>query len=566
MNKAVKIGIGTVCAAMLAVAGYGVYNVATALTGGSAAKPKGPRTVVDEAPTAQQASEAAKAFLDAWAKGDYEAAGAQTDKPDTAIATLLAFRDKVKPSAITLTPGAPSAAPAGAATPAPAADGTTGSAAPVVSGHEVGLPFSAKVEFTGAASAWSYDGVLGLVKMSDGKAAVHWTPTVIHPHLTSGRSIAVAPVSAPPSQLTDRNGKSLAAFPSVRSLLPQIKNTGPSEPGDAGSGVVITNDSGKGNPEQLFAITEPKPSKPLKLTLDAGLQEAAEKAVKEQSKGGTLSASLVAVEPSTGNILAFANAPAGGQNRAFSGGTPPGSTMKVITAAALLESGIKPGDTMACPEVTTAGGQEVRNDFPDPHPDYTLKTDFTVSCNTAFIEAGSQHLQPGTLPKLAKDVFGLGQVWHTGLPTFDTDIPVAGSMAAALPEFIGQGRVRTNSLAMASVAATVQNGTFHQPVLVPGMTEGVAHASRTLSGSVLDGLRSMMRSVASSGTAEKPMKGIPGVGAKTGTAEIDGKNANSWFTAYRGNLAVAAEVEGGGHGAAAAAPAAAALLRIGNNG
>ncbi|WP_405011892.1 penicillin-binding transpeptidase domain-containing protein [Kitasatospora sp. NBC_01539] len=563
MNKGAKIGIGVVSAAMLAVAGFGVYTIADSLTGGSDAKPKGPRTVVNEAPTAQQAAEAAKTFLDAWAKGDLEAAGAATDKPETAIATLTAFRTKVHPSALTLTPGGPAgAAPSPAAT---ATDGTDGSAAPATSVYEVPLTFSAKVEFEGTADPWAYQGSLGMVKMSDGKAAVRWTSGVIHPKLTAGHSITVKPIVAPPSQLGDRNGKPLTGFPSLAPLLSQIKNTGPTDPGDAGTGVVITNDSGQGTPEKLFTITEPKPAKPLRLTIDARLQQAAEDAMREQSKGGTLSGSVVAIEPSTGNILAFANAPAAGQNRAFGGITAPGSTMKVITAAALLEAGVTPGSTMACPAETTAGGQKVQNDFKGEFPNYTLAQDFAHSCNTAFINAGSEHLKPATLPKLAKDAFGLGLVWHTGLPAFDTDIPVPNSMAAALPEFIGQGAIRTNSLAMASVSATVQNGTFRQPVLVPGMTEGVAHAPRTLSSSVLTDLRKLMRGVVTDGTATDAMAGIPNVSAKTGTAEIDGKDTNAWFTAFRGNLAVAAEIEGGGHGAVAAAPAAGKLLRIGNN-
>ncbi|MEV8096008.1 penicillin-binding transpeptidase domain-containing protein [Kitasatospora sp. NPDC085879] len=550
MHKGVKIGIGTVCVAMLAVGGYGAYNIASALTGDD--KPKGPRTVVAGSPTEQQAAEAAKAFLAAWSKGDLEAAGAETDRPDTADAALVAFRTKLKPSAITLTAGGPTAAPAGAPSPQSA------NAAKAVM-----LSFSAKVEFAGSAKAWTYDGVLPMVKMSDGKAAVQWSSTVVHPHLGEGRTIDVKPVFAQAAQVTDRKGRSLAAFPSLTGLLDVFKQGTSGDPADAGSGVVISDDSGKAKPEQLFVITEPKPVPSLRLTLDAQLQQAAEEAVKEQSKGGAHKASLVAIEPSTGNVLAFANAPTGGQNRAFAGGTAPGSTMKVLTGAALLEAGVTPQTPIACPSNTTAGGQPVANDFPEAHPEYTFRQDFAQSCNTAFINAGNDRLKADSLPKIAKEVFGLGLVWHTGLPAFDTDIPVPSNINGALPEFIGQGKIRTNSLAMASVSATVQNGTFHQPVLVPGKSD-IAKASRNLDPKVLSDLRSLMRAVVTEGTARTPMAGISDVYAKTGTAEVDGKETNAWFTAYRGNLAVAAEVEGGGHGAQAAAPAAAKLLRIGN--
>ncbi|MFC6596252.1 penicillin-binding transpeptidase domain-containing protein [Kitasatospora paranensis] len=554
MHKGVVIGIAVVATGMAGIAGYGVYNIATAVTGGSTAQHAGPRTVVDQPPTAQQAADVEKAFLDAWAKGDLEAAGALTDQPGEATAALTAFRTKVKPSAVTFTPGAgqpaPGASPAAGSSAAPAA-------------HQVPLTFSAKVEFTGSTAAWTYTGSLGMVKMSDGKAAVHWAPSVIHPALGTGRTIDVKPVYAPPGSVSDRNGKPLTSFPSLTAILAGFKQSAASAPGDAGSGVVASYADGTGTPERLFTITEPKPGPPLKLTIDAKLQQAAEEAVKEQSQGGTRAASVVAVEPSTGNILAVANSPVGG-NRAFTGGTAPGSTMKVVTAAALLEAGVTPDTPIACPAATTAGGQQVKNDFTEAHLDWKFRQDFAESCNTAFINTGHDRLQPDSLPRIAKEVFGLGLEWHTGVTNFDTSIPTVSNINAELPEFIGQGAIRTNSLAMASVAATVQNGTFHQPVLVPGMTDGVATASRNLSSSVQKALKSMMVTTAQSGTAAEPMAGIPGVGAKTGTAEVDGQGTHAWFVAYRGDLAVAAEVENGQHGATTAGPAAAKLLRIGN--
>lgn len=164
---------------------------------------------------------------------------------------------------------------------------------------------------------------------------------------------------------------------------------------------------------------------------------------------------------------------------------------------------------------------------------------------------------------MAKDVFGLGLVWKTGIPSFDTSIPLTTDTADAATEYIGQGKVVTNPLAMASVAATVQSGTFRQPILVPGLPQ--VQATRQLSANVLTELRSMMNYTTHTGTASA-IPGIPGdVGSKTGTAEVNGKTANSWFTAYRGNLAVACEVEGADFGAQSAGPAAVQLLKIGNN-
>ncbi|MFG2824856.1 penicillin-binding transpeptidase domain-containing protein [Kitasatospora sp. NPDC048365] len=552
MHKGAKIGIAGVATAMLAVGGYGAYNIASALTDSSdrAAAAK-PRTVVAEPPTAEQAAGAAKDFLDAWAKGDVMAAGRLTDAPDAATVALTAFQDKVKPSAVHLTAGGPTGSPAPSA---------SAGAAPT------GLPlsFKASMEFAESGTPWAYDGVLGLVKMSDGKAAVHWTPAVIHPHLGAGETIAVKPVFGTPAGITDRKGSPLTGFPSLLGVLDRFKGDAPQGASeDAGTAVLITK-TYDGTSEKLFTIKEPKPVPALKLTLDATLQAAAEAAVAEQSKGGTRPASLVAIEPSTGYILAFAFSPSTGQNRAFSGATAPGSTMKVVTGAALLEAGVTPSTPVPCPSTTMVTGRPVANDFPDAHPNNTFADDFTESCNTAFIEKGAAVLKPDTLPKIAKDVFGLGLEWKTGLSNFDTKIPTESNMAGAATEFIGQGKVQTNPLGMASVAATVQSGVFKMPILVPGMEQ--KPAARQLSNDVLTNLRALMTQTAKSGTAAEPMAGIPGAAAKTGTAEVDGgKPTNSWFTAYRGNLAVAAEVEGGLHGAESAGPAVAKLLRIGNS-
>ncbi|MFJ4675557.1 penicillin-binding transpeptidase domain-containing protein [Kitasatospora sp. NPDC088783] len=570
MRKSVKTAIATVLTAVVTVAGYGVYNLATALTGRSGrsggAAAAGARPAVTGPPTAEQAAGAARAFLAAWAGGDLSGAAAATDDPAAATTALTAFQRQVGPSAIHLTAGGP------AAGPDPSAPGSIPSAAPSApsapsaapaTDTALSLPFSASVEFAGTGTPWTYDGVLGLVRTRDGRTVVHWTPHVIHPHLDAGESIAVRPVAGTPAGITDRNGKPLTGFPSLAGSLEQFTALVPQGgTADDGSAVLITKDS-DGTAEKLFTVTEPRPIPALKLTLDARLQEAAEAAVAKQSAGGTRAASLVAIEPSTGHVLAYAFSPSTGPNRAFTGITPPGSTMKVVTAAALLEAGVTPSTPVPCPATTLVTGLPVANDFADARPGNTFADDFAQSCNTAFLEKGREVLKPDSLPNTAKEVFGLGLEWRTGLTDFDTRIPTESNMAAAAPEFIGQGRVQTNPLAMASVAATVQSGTFRMPILLPGLPQ--QPAARRLSKGVLNDLRALMTRTAQSGTAAGPMAGIPGAAAKTGTAEVGGgKPANSWFTAYRGDLAVAAEVEGGLHGAQSAGPAVAELLRIGN--
>ncbi|KJK56486.1 penicillin-binding transpeptidase domain-containing protein [Saccharothrix sp. ST-888] len=559
MNKGVKIGMAAVCTGMISVAGYGVYNIAGAVMGGktgqSDAGPK-VRTVATQPPTGQQAEDGAKAFLAAWAKGDLEAAAALTDRPDTAVATLTAFRDKVKPGSMTLSVTGP-AVGAGAPSPVPSAPAA-----------QVSLTFRATVEFAGTGTAWSYDGVLGMVRMSDGKSAVHWTPTVIHPHLAPGKSISVRPLPASASSaLADRDGGPLDAYPSLQPLLAELADRVPSgEAGTAGTGVVITDDSGQGTTEKLFTVTEPKSAQKAKLTIDGKLQAAAEKAVQQASDGGSKPASLVAVEPSTGKILAFANAPATGQNRAFLGAIAPGSTMKVITATALLENGVSADATMPCKQNLSVNGFNFKNDNDESGEDWTFSKDFAQSCNTAFIQQGTSTLRSSELQDTARQFFGIGPTWKVGLKLSPAKVPAPGSSTERAAQLIGQGQITMNSLTMASVAATVENGTFRQPILIPGYDQ--VPAERKLSSATLKSLRQMMHLTATSGTAREAMSGLSGnTGAKTGTAQVGGQSSdNSWFTAYRDDLAVAVEVEGGGHGSEAAAPAAALVLGVGNDG
>ncbi|MFD8780714.1 penicillin-binding transpeptidase domain-containing protein [Kitasatospora sp. NPDC059599] len=544
-RRAVLVAAGGVFAALLAVGGYGAYTIVDAVSNGSGSPggsggqgsetaAKGPQ----EPPTAQQAEAAGKEFLAAWGRGDVTAASALTDRPETARAALTAFRENVPTRAFALT----GTGPAASGTPA-----------------EPALGFRVKAEFEGATGAWEYDSALSVVRAQDGRAVVHWVPTVIHPQLGPGRTIAVKALPDPVSKPADRNGKPLEGFPSLSAVLPQIA---PADGAAVVTGRAVTVSGGSGKePEQLFVLTPPSAPQ-VKLTLDADLQQVAEEAVKQQSAGGK-PASLVAVQPSTGDILAMAYSPSG-FNRAVAGGQPPGSTMKVITSAALLEAGVTPDTVVPCKD-TTYSPRPWRNDDPGDFPAYTLTDDFTHSCNTGFIDKGLEKLQPGTLATVAREQFGLGLEWHIGIPSRDATIPLPGTKDEAAAAYIGQGRVQVNSLLMASVAATVQSGTFRQPVLREDAKR--VSAPGKLPADVARNLRAMMAKTATQGTARAPMSGLSGqIGAKTGTVEAGGKATNSWFIAYRGDLAVAAEVEGGGHGNSAAGVAAAQVLKAGGKG
>ena len=583
MRSGAKIGIITgVSIVVLAGGGYGAYSLMGGSDSGSGGKP---RTVVADPPSADQAASGAKDFLASWASGDIAKAASLTDDPTAATTALTAFKTQVKPSALTLTPAGPAtpqafasatgtptpAKPTGAASATPSATGTPGagdspSATPGPTGVLMG--FKARAEFEGTSRVWDYNGFLSVVKMSDNTPAVHWAPSVIHPHLSGNETIATQQVFAPPSTVVDRNGKALQGASLTPALMASLQENArkllppdPNKDQDAGSAVVITDPSGKTASDKLFTIVEPKPGKPFKVTIDNTLQAAAEKAMTDL---GGKQGSIVAIEPSTGQVLAFANAPATGQNRAFTGLLAPGSTMKIVTSTALLEAGLNPDTPVACPE-KSSNPVAIPNDFPGAFPDYTLQKDFMVSCNTAFINQGLTSLKPETLAGTAKDVYGIGLEWKTGLPNADGKIPATpGSKDEQAMNYIGQGKVQMNPLAIASVTATVQSGSFKQPVLVAGLPQ--QQAARQISPDVAAKLRAMMNATAVGGTASQVMTGITdNAGAKTGSAEVQGASTtNSWFTAFRGNLAVAAEVQGGGHGVDAAGPAVASLLKAGH--
>ena len=93
-------------------------------------------------------------------------------------------------------------------------------------------------------------------------------------------------------------------------------------------------------------------------TLDARVQAAAEEAL----AGRTDEAALVAVQPSTGDVLAVANRPVESTyDRALEGTYAPGSTFKVVSTAALLRAGLGVGETVKCPATIEAGGRRFSN-------------------------------------------------------------------------------------------------------------------------------------------------------------------------------------------------------------
>jgi cell division protein FtsI/penicillin-binding protein 2 len=200
-------------------------------------------------------------------------------------------------------------------------------------------------------------------------------------------------------------------------------------------------------------------------------------------------------------------------------------------------------------------GISYHNDKGESEPASTpLSYDFAQSCNNAFSQWWQKE-NNGRLASVAKEYFGLDEPWDIGLgtPASYYNQPASASGSQLAENMFGQGNVTASPLAMASVAATVADGTFKQPILLPGASQA---AAVPLPASVDSQLKTMMRDVVTEGTAAGLGFG-PTVYAKTGTADVDNQGQpNSWFVAFDPvqDIAVACLVLSAGYGAQFAAP------------
>lgn len=312
---------------------------------------------------------------------------------------------------------------------------------------------------------------------------------------------------------------------------------------------------------------EARPGADLVTTLDVDLQQRAE-AVLDRVRGST--AALVAVQPSTGHLLAAANGPGSDLNAATFGQYAPGSTFKVATALALLRAGKRPDDPLPCPATTTVDGRTFENydDYPPGHlGPISLRTAFAHSCNTAMIDARGA-LSDGALAEAAA-ALGLGVDHDLGFPAWFGQVPEPEGETERAAAMIGQGRVLAGPMVMATVAASVAAGRTVVPVLLPEVAPAadVAAPAKPLTPDEADQLRGLMRAVVAEGSG-RLLADLPGdVGAKTGTAEFGEPGADgsppthAWMIAFRDDLAVAVLVQRGSSGSGTAGPLLEAFLR-----
>ncbi|WP_006242311.1 D,D-transpeptidase PbpA [Mycolicibacterium tusciae] len=328
-------------------------------------------------------------------------------------------------------------------------------------------------------------------------------------------------------------------------------------------------------------------------TIKPQVQQAAWDAMKDGC-GGPCKGSVVALEPSTGKILAMVSSPSYDPNllathntdeqstaweklrddpdspllnRAISETYPPGSTFKVITTAAALQHGATENTQLtAAARIPLPDSTATLENFDGSTcggaPTTTLRQAFAKSCNTAFVQLGLDTGRDAL--RSAASSFGLDT------PTPMIPLQVVESTVGPIPDdaalgmsSIGQKDVAVTPLQNASVAATIANGgVTMRPYLVDSLkgsdlanigTAAPQEERRAVPQQVADTLTDLMVAAEQATQQKGAIAGVQ-IASKTGTAEhgTDPRNTppHAWYIAFAPaqapKVAVAVLVENGG--------------------
>ncbi|MHA7176897.1 penicillin-binding transpeptidase domain-containing protein [Arthrobacter sp. Sr24] len=355
------------------------------------------------------------------------------------------------------------------------------------------------------------------------------------------------------AQLSGTPGVTISAVPAAVDPAPTATATD-----DAGA-----TPAAPASPPRPLLIVDPIKGKDVKTTLVPSIQSAAEAALESVKTPS----SIVIMRPSTGAILASANGPdSNGYNTAFLGQYAPGSTFKMATSLGLLRMGMGPESTVSCTPEFTADGKKFLNApgyAPEVTGEVSLTTAVAHSCNTAFVSQFEKLSQEQLAD--AAGALGIGMVNDLGLDAYMGAVPRDSKGTEHAASLIGQGKVLTSPLAMATMMSSMVKGSMVVPVLVDGH-DGKAKAADGAALTVKEAgdLRTMMRAVVTDGYLST-LADLPGAEAigKTGTAEFGSETpprTHSWVIAAQGDIAVAVFVEDGDLGAITGGPLAKAAL------
>ncbi|PWV55457.1 penicillin-binding transpeptidase domain-containing protein [Nocardiopsis sp. L17-MgMaSL7] len=463
----------------------------------------------------------------------------------------------------------------------PTTDGGTGSA-----------PYEVTLSLTNA-SDFGWEGELPLLR-EDGEWLVEFSPEVAYPGLGEGQTLTRTAVWGERGQVLAADGTRLDAADvsgSIQMIVGElgeadeedVERLGPAYKvgdtvgktglqrtyeerlaGEAAATIVMVDaaeiEDGQApevTEENTVASLDGSDGESVTTSFDMGVQSAAANAIIDADDP----AGLVAIRPSSGEILAAVNVP-GGFNRAFEGQYPPGSSFKIVTYSALLDNGLSVDASMDCPEEYELGGWPFRNAGGAEYGQQSVTEAFATSCNTALVHEIGQVLSPETLQASAEQ-FGMNAPLDIGVSTQEPSFPAVDSTTMMGAQGIGQGQILTSPLHMATVPAAVADGAWRQPVLVTEPARDDLREPQTIGNA--EALRPMMREVITDGTAKDA--GFQGeVFGKTGSAEFgtaddadedDELPTHAWMVGYKGDVAFALVVEGGGGGGSVAGPLAA---------
>jgi cell division protein FtsI/penicillin-binding protein 2 len=278
---------------------------------------------------------------------------------------------------------------------------------------------------------------------------------------------------------------------------------------------------------------------PVRTTIEARIQEAADRAL----AGRSVAAGIVAVQASTGHILAVADRAVSGAPRVdpLAGRYQPGGAFTIVSTAALLDDGLSTANQIPCLPSTSVGGRTFTN-VPAAPPlggQPPFSTDFAQSCGTAFTTL-SQRLTGAKLSASATS-FGFGADWKLPLNAFAGSFRPSSSQAGLAADTIGEQGVQASPLTMALAAAGVASGKWRPPVLItsppdPGLTPRAVAGPQTVGS-----LRQLMRASVTRGAAQAAnLAGVP-VHGQVGTAPATPGSRwwAHWFVGYRGDVAFA---------------------------
>ncbi len=323
---------------------------------------------------------------------------------------------------------------------------------------------------------------------------------------------------------------------------------------------------------KVLAQAPPRPARPVRTTIDLGIQAAAVSALAGRFGG------IAALDARTGEVRALAGV-------AFSAPQPPGSTFKLVTATAVLEAhDAKLSTQFPVAQKTTIDGVDLQN----ANGEFcggTLAQSFAKSCNSVFAPLGVKVGAARLVHTAERYGFNEQPSIAGALPSTIPAADAIGSELALGSTAIGQGKVLATPLEMASVVQTIaSHGIRHRPTLVPGNPPG--KPVRVISSHIAKEMRTMMLGVVQYGTGVRAA--IPGttVAGKTGTAELEstvpkpgeqpppgeqqapaGSKTDAWFAGFapatHPKLAVCVMLVRAGAGGDTAAPAAATVLSAG---